>query len=148
VPIQCSGCKVSEQSALGFDVAALASAFNGVIGNPLFTALFATEYQVGGQSGLVYLVWNLLAGAIGFSVYTILGLASFTKFVAFTPVSALEWQYLAYAVLLGVAGLVTSVAGTPFSSSTPSTPMPGQTKPALDGSSMHQPSSRPAKPCH
>jgi H+/Cl- antiporter ClcA len=101
--------KVSEQSAFGFDVAALASAFNGIIGNPLFTAVFATEYRVGGQSGLAYLIWNLLAGAIGFSFYAILGLSSFAKFVAFTPVSTMEWQYVVYAVLLGVVGAAVAI---------------------------------------
>jgi H+/Cl- antiporter ClcA len=101
--------RVSEQSALGFDVAALASAFNGIIGNPLFTALFATEYQVGGGSGQVYLLWNLLAGAIGFSLYAILGLTSFAGFVAFTHVSTLEWQYVVYAVLLGLVGAALAI---------------------------------------
>src|SRR4029453_18391234 len=62
--------KVPAGSVLGFDVAALASAFNGVIGNPLFTAVFATELQVGGRSGLTYLTWNLLAGVVGFSFST------------------------------------------------------------------------------
>jgi H+/Cl- antiporter ClcA len=101
--------KVSEQSAFGFDVAALASAFNGIFGNPLFTAVFATEYQVGGQSGLVYLVWNLLAGAIGFSFYVLLGLTSFAKFVAFAPISSLHAEYFVYAVLLGVVGAVVAL---------------------------------------
>jgi H+/Cl- antiporter ClcA len=98
--------KVSERSALGFDVAALASAFNGIIGNPLFTAVFATEYQVGGESGLVYLIWNLLAGAIGFSFYALLGLTSFASAIAFPPVSTLHPVYFLYAVLLGVVGAV------------------------------------------
>jgi H+/Cl- antiporter ClcA len=101
--------KVAEQSAFGFDVAALASAFNGIFGNPLFTAVFATEYQVGGRSGLTFLVWNLLAGAIGFSFYVLLGLTSFAKFVAFTPISSLRPEYFLYAVLLGVVGAVVAI---------------------------------------
>ena len=69
----------SAKAALGFDVAALASALNGIIGNPLFTGVFATEYEVGGTSGLTYLVWNLLAGVIGFSFYELLGLPAFAS---------------------------------------------------------------------
>jgi hypothetical protein len=53
---------IAPASALGFDVAALASAFNGIVGNPLFTDIFATEYEVGAPSAARYLVWNLIAG--------------------------------------------------------------------------------------
>ena len=42
---------ISPSAALGFDVAALAAAFNGIVGNPLFTGIFATEYEVGAPSG-------------------------------------------------------------------------------------------------
>jgi H+/Cl- antiporter ClcA len=37
----------SHDTHLGFDVAALASAFNGVIGSPVFTGVLATEFQIG-----------------------------------------------------------------------------------------------------
>jgi chloride channel protein, CIC family len=98
---------------LGFDVAALASAFNGVIGNPLFTAMFATELQVGGPSGLTYLAWNLLAGVIGFSFYALLGLPSFASFLPFPSVSVLQPSYFVWATLLGVVGtIVALVAAT------------------------------------
>jgi H+/Cl- antiporter ClcA len=95
---------VSPTAALGFDVAALASAFNGIIGSPLFTGVFATEYEVGMHSGLMYLVWNLLAGVIGFAFYQLLGLTAFAGAVALTPVSHLEPAYFAWAVVLGVLG--------------------------------------------
>jgi H+/Cl- antiporter ClcA len=96
--------RVPADSALGFDVAALASAFNGIVGSPLFTAIFATEYQVGGRSGLLYLGWNLLAGVIGFGVYELLGLPSFAALVPFSPVGALMPAYFIWAILLGVVG--------------------------------------------
>ncbi len=103
---------VRPSHALGFDVAALASALNGVIGNPLFTAVFATEYRVGGESALAYLMWNLLAGVIGFSFYVVLRLTSFASFVAFPPVTRLETSYFIWALVLGaVGGLVAIVAG-------------------------------------
>jgi H+/Cl- antiporter ClcA len=103
---------VRPSHALGFDVAALASALNGVVGNPLFTAVFATEYRVGGASALGYLMWNLLAGVIGFSFYVVFGLTSFAAFVAFPPVTRLETSYFVWALVLGVVGgLVAIVAG-------------------------------------
>jgi H+/Cl- antiporter ClcA len=104
--------RIPARAALGFDVAALASAFNGVIGNPLFTGVLATEFRVGGAEGLRHLTWNLLAGAVGFSVYALLGLQSFAQAVAFAPIEALEPVYLLYAVLLGLLGAVVAlVAG-------------------------------------
>jgi H+/Cl- antiporter ClcA len=101
--------KVSPKVALGFDVAAIASALNGVVGNPLFTATFATEYSVGGQSALMYLTWNLLAGVIGFSAYVLLGLTSFAKFVAFPPVGTLQASYFVWALVLGCVGTLVAV---------------------------------------
>jgi H+/Cl- antiporter ClcA len=101
--------KVSPAAALGFDVAALASAFNGIIGSPLFTGVFATEYEVGMQSGLMYLVWNLLAGVIGFAFYEFLGLSAFAGLVALAPVTHLEPAYFAWALVLGVLGALLAI---------------------------------------
>src|SRR5262249_40214586 len=39
--------RIAPTAALGFDVAALSAAFYGIVGNPLFTGIFATEYEVG-----------------------------------------------------------------------------------------------------
>jgi H+/Cl- antiporter ClcA len=95
---------ISNRTALGFDVAALAAAFNGIVGNPLFTGVFATEYEVGSPSGTTYLIWNLLAGVIGFAFYELLGLTAFAGAVAFTPVTHLELAYFGWAVGLGILG--------------------------------------------
>jgi len=96
--------RISSDAALGFDVAALAAAFNGIVGNPLFTGIFATEFEVGSPSASQYLIWNLLAGAIGFALYEALGLAAFAGAVAFAPVTHLEWAYFVWALVLGVVG--------------------------------------------
>jgi H+/Cl- antiporter ClcA len=101
--------KVSTRVDLGFDVAAIASALNGIIGNPLFAATFATEYSVGGQSALLYLTWNLVAGVVGFSVYALLGLTPFASFIAFPPVQTLEPIYFVWAIALGCLGTLLAV---------------------------------------
>jgi H+/Cl- antiporter ClcA len=101
--------RVAPKAALGFDVAALASALNGIIGNPLFTGVFATEYQVGGGSALRFLVWNLLAGVIGFAFYELLGLQAFAGFLVFEPVTQLEPVYYVWAIVLGVVGAVVAL---------------------------------------
>jgi H+/Cl- antiporter ClcA len=77
---------VAEKSALGFDVAALASAYNGILGSPLFTAVLATEFNIGKKDALTFLAWNLIAGVIGYLFYTLLGLQSFASFLRFPSV--------------------------------------------------------------
>ena len=100
----------SATAALGFDVAALASAFNGIIGNILFTGIFATEFQVGGsRSALKFLTWNLLAGTIGYLAYLLLGLPSFARSIPFEPISELNLAYILYAVVLGILGVLLAV---------------------------------------
>jgi H+/Cl- antiporter ClcA len=94
----------SADTALGFDVAALASAFNGIIGNVLFTGIFATEFRVGGKNALRFLTWNLLAGTIGFLFYMYLGLPSFARMIPFTPLTELRFVYILYAIALGILG--------------------------------------------
>lgn len=95
----------SPGAALGFDVAALASAFNGIVGSVLFTGVFATEFQVGGnRNAFRFLTWNLLAGTIGFLVYLLLGLPSFARSIPFEPLAELHPAYILYAVVLGVLG--------------------------------------------
>jgi H+/Cl- antiporter ClcA len=100
----------SLNEALGFDVAALASAFNGIIGNVLFTGIFATEFQVGGKNhAFRFLIWNLLAGAIGFIFYTSLGIHSFAEMIPFPSITDLKIAYVVYAVILGVVGALLAV---------------------------------------
>jgi len=100
----------SPAAALGFDVAALASAFNGIIGNVLFTGIFATEFQVGGsRNALKFLTWNLLAGTIGYLFYLFLGLPSFARSIPFEPIGELNLAYILYAVALGILGALLAV---------------------------------------
>ncbi len=101
--------KIARESALGFRVAALASAYNGIIGSALFTGVFATELQVGANNALALLAWNLLAGVIGFMFFTLLKLPVFAKYLAFAPISQLTLPYVVYAVLLGVLGALVAI---------------------------------------
>jgi H+/Cl- antiporter ClcA len=97
--------KVAEESKLGLSLAALASAFNGIIGSPLFTGVLATEFQIGGKElGLAFLAWNLLAGVIGYFIFTLLGLPVFAQSIPFTPISSLKPEYALYAIVLGLVG--------------------------------------------
>lgn len=101
--------KLAPSAALGFGVAGVASALNGVIGNPLFTGVFASELQVGGSAGFVFLAWNLLAGVIGYLFFTLLKLPVFASAVPFTPISTLSLANVGAALLLGVVGALLAI---------------------------------------
>jgi H+/Cl- antiporter ClcA len=99
----------SHRMHLGFDMAALSSAFNGIIGNPLFTGVLATEYQIGKKDTLPFLIWNLLAGIVGYLFYLALGLPSFSSMIIFPTVQSITTGMVLYAVLLGVVGSLIAV---------------------------------------
>ncbi|MDD1664533.1 MAG: chloride channel protein [Methanomicrobiales archaeon] len=88
----------------GFDLAAMSSAFNGIIGSPFFTGIFATEYQIGKKDALSFLTWNLVGGIVGYIFYLSLGLGSFAGMIPFPPLETLAPVMVLYAILLGVVG--------------------------------------------
>jgi H+/Cl- antiporter ClcA len=100
---------VSKDSVLGFDIAALASAYNGIIGSPLFTAVFATELNVGKKDALTFLAWNLVAGVIGFLFFALLGLQSFANFLSFPSIQEITLLYVIYAIVLGILGAFVAI---------------------------------------
>ena len=106
--------KLTPSSSLGLGVAAIASALNGVIGNPLFTGVLATELQVGGSSSFVFLAWSLLAGVIGYLFFTLLKLPVFASSIPFTPISTLTLANVGAAILLGVVGALLAVLAGVF----------------------------------
>lgn len=100
----------SADETLGFNVAALASAYNGIIGSVLFTGVFATEFQVGGKRGaLKFLTWNLLAGSIGYLFFLLLGLPPFAHSILFPPIGELHLGYVLYAIVFGIIGALLAV---------------------------------------
>ncbi len=94
----------SKEGSLALSVAALASAYNGIIGQPLFTSVFAVELVPNHKNALQMMAWTLMAGVIGFLIYTGLG---FTAFLGQVPMPALEgkeFYYIVVAFILGVLG--------------------------------------------
>ncbi len=96
--------KISKKSELGFKTAALASAYNGVIGSPVFTAILATELQERERDRLWFLGWNLLAGVIGFFVFILLGLNPFLSSIVLPSLQSLDPVYIIYAIIMGILG--------------------------------------------
>jgi H+/Cl- antiporter ClcA len=100
---------ISKDTAFGFDVAALSSAYNGIIGSPLFSAVFATEFNVGNKNALTFLAWNLIAGVIGFFIFSLLGLHSFAGFLIFPAIPEITLLYVIYAIVLGILGALVAI---------------------------------------
>jgi len=99
--------KLAEQTMFGFVFAGLASALNGLVGNPLFSALLATELEKGDNKGaLQFLAWNLVAGAIGYLFFALIGFPAFASSIAFTPLNALTPGYGLLAGVLGIVGVL------------------------------------------
>lgn len=102
---------IAKTHAAGFDMAALASAYNGIIGNPLFTGVLSTDLKFGGMGirASAFLIWNLLAGVVGYLFFILLGLPIFAASVALPPVNQVNLLYVLIAIGLGIIGGVIAV---------------------------------------
>ena len=94
----------SKEGGLALSVAALASAYNGIIGQPLFTSVFAVELLPNKKNALELMAWTLIAGVIGFLIYAGLGFVAFLGQVPMPPLEGKEIYYIAEAVILGILG--------------------------------------------
>jgi len=99
----------SHDTHLGFDMAALASAFNGIVGSPVFTGVLATELQIGEKNAFRFLIWNLVAGLVGYFFYLSLGLTSFAAMLPFPPLEDLSLVMVVWATALGVVGSLLAI---------------------------------------
>jgi H+/Cl- antiporter ClcA len=99
----------SHDTHLGFDMAALASAFNGIVGSPAFTGVLATEFQIGEKNVFRFLIWNLVAGLVGYFFYLALGLTSFADLLPFPPLPELSVVMVVWAIALGIVGSLLAI---------------------------------------
>jgi H+/Cl- antiporter ClcA len=100
--------KLAKETRLGFIMAALAAAFNGLFGNPLFTAVLVTEMQ-GATGSVRFLAWNLVAGAIGYMCFSLIGFPAFASSLPMTPVTVLTLTYALLAIGLGAIGSLVAI---------------------------------------
>lgn len=106
----------SKEGSLALSVAALASAYNGIIGGPLFTAVFATELAPSKKNSLQMMAWTLMAGVIGFLIYAGLGFTSFMGQVPWPELEGREFDFIIEAFALGLlGGLLAVFMGACFS---------------------------------
>ena len=95
--------KLAKESFLPASLVGLSSAYNGVVGNPAFAALFATETS-GGKGGLSLLATNLAAGVVGFLLFVLLGVQSFAGLLALPPIDTIKINWVLWAIALGLLG--------------------------------------------
>ncbi|MFN8471068.1 MAG: chloride channel protein [Anaerolineae bacterium] len=97
--------KLGKDDLLAASLAGMSSAYNGIVGNPIFATLFATE-SMAGRGGFRLLASNLAAGAIGFLLFTLLKVPPFAGFLDVGEPPTLTLGDAVWAVGLGVLGAI------------------------------------------
>jgi H+/Cl- antiporter ClcA len=97
------GIPVEERSRLVFST--LASAYNGLIANPLFTAVLGTELIGDGEARKKNLPANLIGGTIGFLVFYAVGSTGLTNYLHLPPGDTIGPADVALVVPMALVGL-------------------------------------------
>ena len=71
--------KFGKQGALLASIVGMSSAYNGVVGNPVFATLLATEAS-GAKNGMLLVGPSLVGGTVGFLLFALLGVPPFAGF--------------------------------------------------------------------
>ena len=95
--------KLAKNAFLPASMAGMSSAYNGIVGNPLFAALFASESS-GGKGGLPMVAANLAAGAVGYLIFTLLKIPPFAGYLFEGKLTTLDVSMVIWAIGLGLAG--------------------------------------------
>ena len=84
----------------------MASAYNGLLQNPLFTGVLGVELSETKAAGRTSLPANLIGGAVGYAVFLALGMPSLAGILGLEPVKhirALDVLLILVTALLGIA---------------------------------------------
>ncbi len=100
--------KFAKEGILMSSLAGMSSAYNGVVGNPIFTALMASEVG-GGRGGLRLVNYNLAAGVVGFFIFSLLGVPAFAGFLDIGHPEGITLAWVIWAIGLGVIGAVVAL---------------------------------------
>jgi H+/Cl- antiporter ClcA len=107
------GIPVEHRSRLVFST--LASAYNGLIANPLFTGVLGTELIADPEARSRNLPANLIGGAIGYFVFFAVGSTGLQNYLGLPPTTTYAPIHLILVVVFGLVGLVLAViAGVLF----------------------------------
>ena len=107
------GIPVEHRSRLVFST--LASAYNGLVANPLFTGLLGTELIADPAKRSLNLPANLIGGAIGYFVFFAVGNTGLQDYLDLPPTRAYAPIDILLVVLFGLLGLVLAlISGAMF----------------------------------
>lgn len=87
----------------------VASAYNGLLENPLFTAVLASEVVPTREQSLTTMPACLIGGAIGYAVFLLLHGKGLANFLNLPPVTSYKLSYGLLMVALGLVGLLLAV---------------------------------------
>ncbi len=97
--------KFMTQGALVASLAGMSSAYNGIIGNPVFAAVLAVEAG-SAKGGLVVLTPSLIAGTVGFLLFALVGVKPFAGFLDVGTVSTITPGWIIWSIVLGLVGVL------------------------------------------
>ena len=99
----------SGPQALSNVLAGAAAAFNGLIENPIFTSVLASDLEGDRRSLARNLPANLLAGTIGYLIFLAVGTKGFAGYLGLPQPGNLHWAYLVYDIGFALIGIVLAV---------------------------------------
>lgn len=100
--------KLPEEGFLPAAMAGLSSAYNGIIGSSVFTAVLSFETS-GGKDGLPALAANLAAGAVGYLIFRLAGVPPFVGVLDEGGVTEMNVELVLWAIGLGLLGALLAV---------------------------------------
>jgi H+/Cl- antiporter ClcA len=92
----------------------LASSYNGLIAQPLFTGVLGTELTTDPVAKAVNLPANLLGGAIGFVMFTGLGYPGLGNYLHLSPTQGFRLDDVIVIVLVALLGLLLAIVAGAF----------------------------------
>ena len=93
---------------------AVASAFNGLIANPLFTGVLGTELIKDKTTSAATLPANLIGGAVGFLIFTGVGYPGLGNYLDLPQTAGFQISDVVLIVLLALVGLVLAIVAGAF----------------------------------
>ena len=94
--------------------ASVASGYNGLLENPVFTAVLGTEIAGTREQGLSTLPATLIGGGVGYGVFLLLHEAGFADFLHLPPVQSFRLIDAVVIVPLALLGLVLAIVTAGF----------------------------------
>jgi len=103
---------VEHRSQLVFST--IAAAYNGLIANPLFSGVLATEIITDQKARSRNLPANLIGGAIGFLIFFAAGSSGLQNYLHLAPAEPIKAEDVVFVVLFGLLGLVLALVSGAF----------------------------------